>query len=225
MKQATLFDGDAEVYEALRNPVFTAKVGRNAALFSDIARLYIPDGSRVLDMTYGLGNFWTDRLKERYDLVTMDLERPAMVKAALERLPFKYDAFDAVVLDPPYAGQGADTVIGAYNYGLVGDLTRERVLGLYAGGLTEADRVLRPGGVVIVKCQDQVRSGAQEWNHISIFQLMPLGFEAVDLFVLVQNHDPVLRHNYQHHARKNHSYAWVFKKAGQLGAMPEGKRA
>ena len=57
----------------------------------------------------------------------------------------------------------------------------------------------------------------QHWIHIEIeHEARQWGFTTEDLFVMVQPTPPFMRHNYQHHARKNHSYAWVFKKAGQL---------
>jgi hypothetical protein len=33
-----------------------------------------------------------------------------------------------------------------------------------------------------------------------------------DLFVITQKHDPMIQRINQKHARKNHSYCWVFKK-------------
>lgn len=218
-KQATLFDGDIDVLDRLRNPVLTARVGKNGPLFADICRLYVPDGSRVLDMTYGLGGFWTMRgLVERYDLVKMDLERPAVtVRAALEHLPFKADSFDCAVLDPPYANNGSDAPIKssiAQTYNLKAGNANKNILNYYINGGNQAWRVLRPNGSLIVKCQDEVESGKQQWNHISVLREAALaGFYAEDLFVLVQDGSPAMRHNYQLHARKNHSYFWVFRKA------------
>lgn len=50
-------------------PLLTCKQGTNADLFPDIAALYIPEGSRVLDATWGRGIFWKKMDQGLYDLV------------------------------------------------------------------------------------------------------------------------------------------------------------
>jgi len=78
--------------------------------------------------------------------------------------------------------------------------------------------VLRPGGVYIVKCQDEVCAGRQRLAHVEIInRLAGMGFEADDLFVVVRKGRPgVSRMKRQLHARKNHSYFLVFRKKGTL---------
>jgi DNA modification methylase len=84
---------------------------------------------------------------------------------------------------------------------------------LYGGGLKEARRVLKSGGLAWVKCGDEVVAGKQRWSHVEILEIAEdLGFEAVDLFILHRDAEPVLQRKRQLHARKNHSYLWVFKK-------------
>ena len=80
-------------------------------------------------------------------------------------------------------------------------------------------RVLRPGGIYIVKCQDEVCANIQRFTHIEIInELTGYGFIAEDLFVVVRKGKPgVSRMLRQAHARKNHSYFLVFLK-------PEGKK-
>ena len=215
MLQATLFDGVQAVHEPLRNPVLTARVGKNAPLFADICRLYVPEGSRVLDMTYGYGHFWeSPGLAAAYDLITMDIERQATVRASLKRLPFKYDTFDAVILDPPYATHGGRHSPSTYDraaelYNLDAENSRQTIAEFYDSGIGQGWLVLKQKGVLIVKCQD----AEQTWWHIKVLnESQQWGFKAEDLFVLVQEGVPPMRHPYQHHARKNHSYFWVFRK-------------
>ena len=78
----------------------------------------------------------------------------------------------------------------------------------------EAYRVLRPGGVYIVKCQDEVCANKQRLTHVELINhLTGLGFIIDDLFVVVRRGKPgVSRMVRQVHARKNHSYFLVFKK-------------
>ena len=64
-----------------------------------------------------------------------------------------------------------------------------------------------------MKCQDEIESGHQRWSHIEFLEIArEIGFEAIDLFVLVQMQQPVYRQLAQQHTRKNHSYLWIFRK-------------
>jgi predicted methyltransferase len=90
--------------------------------------------------------------------------------------------------------------------------SHESVIRLYAGGFLEAARVLKQGGILIVKAQDEIESGRQRLSHCEIIRLLELiGFAVIDLFVLVQQTIPAMRHQYQRSARKNHSYAIIAK--------------
>jgi len=85
---------------------------------------------------------------------------------------------------------------------------------MYFRGMSEARRVLVSDGVLIVKCQDQIMSGRQYRQHISLWAwaVSGLGFVDEDMFVLVSKSTPTMRHKYQLHARKNHSYFLVFRR-------------
>jgi hypothetical protein len=45
-------------------------------------------------------------------------------------------------------------------------------------------------------------------------------FTMVDMFILVQEHTPIMRHKYQYHARKNHSFFLIFKRDKQNWGEP-----
>lgn len=76
----------------------------NAHLLADAARLGYLDG-RVLDATYGPhGGFW--KVWRPDDLTTSDRYAAAHVAADFRVLPFRDQAFDAVVFDPPYKLSG-----------------------------------------------------------------------------------------------------------------------
>jgi hypothetical protein len=196
-------------------------VGRNAALFARLAALYV--SGLVLDMTYGKGGFWQElqlRIDRDIRLIKMDALLPVDIKADFRQAPFQSGTFDAVILDPPYAQHGSGSRIKAsiaepYQLGALDGLTptsAEEVLDLYRLGMGEARRILRKGGYLVVKCQDQIESGKQVWVHVLLLQMANLlGLDAEDLFILVQPTEPARRWNYQHHARKNHSYFLVFR--------------
>ncbi len=200
--------------------VFSAMTGTNDRLFPHVLSLYVPRGSRVADVTYGRGVFWRRVPRDAYELLATDLRTGVDAR----RLPYESGSLDCVVFDPPYmhtpggtAHEGHQNYEGYYrNNGASSDKKyHEAVLDLYFAQAHEAHRVLRPGGVYIVKCADEVCANRQRLTHVElIHELGGHGFVIEDLFVLVQHGRPgmsrVLR---QVHARKNHSYFLVFIKA------------
>ena len=126
-------------------------------------------------------------------------------------------------LDPPYMhSPGGTAHVDHQNfeeyYGNNGAGSDKKyhdaILDLYFTASTEAWRVLREGGIYIVKCQDQVCANIQRFTHVDIINhLVEKGFVAEDMFVVVRKSRPgVSRLLRQAHARKNHSYFLVFLK-------------
>ena len=172
-------------------------------------------GSDVLDCTYGRGNFWTDELKSRINLVSVDAYTPASVKADYRHLPFRAESFDVVVFDPPYAKRPGTSMKEsiASPFGLATELAPMGNLALmqdYYCVAEQALSLLRPRGILILKCQDEIESGKQRFNHVPLLSIP--GYICEDLFVLVQQGIPAMRVPYQLHARKNHSYFVVQRK-------------
>jgi hypothetical protein len=123
-----------------------------------------------------------------------------------------------VVLDPPYIYNPKGTVKSSISDCYLinptdGLKSNSDVLVFYVDAIREAHRVLVVGGILMVKCQDCIESGRQKWNHIEIKkEAETMGFLAEDLFVLIQPTQPTIRWARQKHARKNHSYLWIFRK-------------
>ncbi len=209
--------------------VYSTYHGTNADLLAQVMRLYVEDGERVADVTYGKDVFWRECDLTRFRLFVSDLLPPPVpeqddlfvrqpyerVAADLRALPYRTSCFDVVILDPPYIhnpGQhvtdkrynNASTTGGMYH----ADILRE----LYARGIQEAYRVLRPGGRLFVKGKDEIESGEQCWSHRELHDAaIRCGFQAKDLFILhAQATTSSERWERQLHARKNHSYLWVF---------------
>jgi hypothetical protein len=209
--------------------VLSAHIGQNARLFADILRLHVPRGSRVADVTFGKGAFWKEVDPTGYTLLATDLKTGVDCRS----LPYDARSIDCVVLDPPYmegffrrypnqlAGQGSHASFREH-YGSSAATTNgpryhAAVLSLYIEAAIEARRVLRDGGILIVKCQDEVSANQQHLTHVEIInEYAAIGFHAKDLFVLVRTNRPgVSRLKKQVHARKNHSYFLVFVKTGK----------
>ncbi|MFH1484489.1 MAG: hypothetical protein ABIH46_00315 [Chloroflexota bacterium] len=138
-------------------------------------------------------------------------------------LPYQPNSMDMVVIDPPYRPRTAKlrtafnkSLDERYRLGMVLK-TQAQVLDLYQSGMVEAKRVLRGDGILAVKCQDAVESRKQCWMHIDIYQAaLWLDFVAEDLFVLISGKPPIDSRK-QQHARKNHSFMWVFRRSDGQG--------
>jgi hypothetical protein len=207
---------------ATNDLVFTAHRGSNDELFPQILSLYVRPGSTVADITYGKGVFWKRVPPGRYRLLATDLAGGVDCRD----LPYAADSVDCVVFDPPYMHTPGGTAhVNHQNYeGYYGNNRsgqasglkyHEAVLDLYDRAGAEVRRVLRPEGIFIVKCADEVCANQQRLTHVEIIEAYRArGFVIEDLFVLVRHNRPgVSRTLRQVHARKNHSYFLVFRKS------------
>lgn len=202
-----------------RSRIVTSAVsGRNADLIASAASLYLKPGMRVADVTYGKGLFWRKVDTTRFDFLPTDLKDGIDFR----NLPYRDHSLDVLVLDPPYMStRMTDTSLTDYNdayrvtdsFDALGIRNNADVLRLYAEGMTEAHRVVKPKGMVWIKCQDTVDTHhRQAFNHITIHNTATdLGWYPKDLFVLVPNTNIPNRWPYQKHARKNHSFLWIME--------------
>lgn len=199
--------------------VRSAYAGPNDEVFPLVMSLYVPKGARVADVTYGKGVFWRRIPEGEYELLASDLAGGTDCRD----LPYGDGSLDCVVFDPPYmhtpggtahAGHQNFEAYYANNAAASGRKYHEAVLDLYFAAAREAWRVLRTGGVYVVKCQDEVCANLQRLTHVEIVnELTATGWVAEDLFVVVRRSAPgVSRMLRQAHARKNHSYFLVFLK-------------
>ncbi len=208
---------------ATNDLIVSAHHGTNEGLFPSILDLYVPVGSLIADVTYGRGVFWRQVNKEKYKVLGTDLTQGIDCRS----LPYPTGSIDCVVLDPPYmhisggtAHNGHQNFEAYYKNNGSGSghqkKYHEAVLDLYFRAGKEAKRVLRRGGVFIVKCQDEVCANKQRLTHVELTnEFVRRGFIVEDLFVLVRKGKPgVSRMIKQVHARKNHSYFMVYRKNG-----------
>ncbi len=200
--------------------VFSAYRGTNDEVLPQILKLYVAPGSTIADVSYGKGVFWKGVDRSAYDLKATDLKDGVDAR----NLPYKKGSLDCVVFDPPYMHTPGGTAhVNHQNYeayysnnrALSRSKYHEAVLDLYFDAAKEAHRVLKQGGIYIVKCQDEVCANRQRLTHVELINFVEtLGFVTEDLFVVVRRNNPgVSRVLKQVHARKNHSYFLVFWKA------------
>lgn len=153
----------------------------NGDLIADVAKLGYLEG-KVLDPTYGEGVFWTKYTP--WNLTASDLKGDGVVVLAHDftNLPHPDGTFDVVVFDPPYKLNGTPSK-GDERYGVDVKATWQERMQLCRVGATECARVLRVGGFLLWKCQDQVSSGAVRWQTIDFtHHAESLGLTLVDRF-------------------------------------------
>ena len=187
--------------------ICSARVGQNEELFPHILDLHVPQGSVVADVTYGKGIFWKRVPVGAYRLLATDIETGVDCR----QLPYQDGSIDCVVLDPPYmeglhrnsenslAGNGVYSAFReTYSNGRAeNNGTKPKyhaaVLDLYFKAGAEALRVLKPYGVLIVKCQDEVSANVQNLTHVELInEYTGMGFYTKDLFVLVRSNRPAV---------------------------------
>jgi len=198
--------------------VYSTIEGNNAELIAKVCELYLGPDDMVADVTYGKGAFWKT-VGEAQVTATDKYSLPPDRQMDFAKLKYVDGQFTIVVFDPPYIHtpgekyQNNATYNNSETHKDEGSMEKyhKAVVQRYRRGMCEAARVA--SRMVWVKCQDEVCSGYQWYTHIEVFNIaQSLGLYARDLFVLKQKGLPTIQHKQQQHARKNHSYLWVFEK-------------
>lgn len=181
----------------------------NAHLIADVARLgYLHEDWTTLDPTYGLGNWWTifkPKKLYKHDLYTLE------TRTDFRKLPYAGRVFKAIAFDPPYKLNGTDQGEGA-RYGVAKPMEWKAKMQMIREGITECERVLKPYGFLLVKCQDQVCSGKVRWQTIDFTNhAHAVGLDLVDRFDFFGGYRPQPAGRNQVHARGRGSTLLVFQ--------------
>lgn len=208
----------------------------NGELIADVATLYIKPSDLVVDLTYHRGLWWTkyhhDRsrflgLQWRHDdRRAMAPPDPCALIDDFAFLPLDDETVDVVAFDPPYISKGGrdtstiDEMDAAYGLREANRTPR----GLHIdnmGGFSEACRIVKPQGYVMVKCMDYISSGklqpVTQWTITAAEEMYKM--KLVDRFEHVGHPGPQSQTR-QVHARRNLSTLLMFKKGGRRGRTP-----
>jgi hypothetical protein len=170
-----------------------------------------------VDPTYSKGNFYKHIPKPeiKFDIAPQSTD---VTKACATHLPLFDNSITSLIFDPPFLATKGPSLTKEDESNKI--LKRFSVLDdevklhqFYKDALNEFKRVLKSKGVLVFKCQDKVSSGKQYFMHCIIYNMsQDLGFYAKDLFVLLAKNrmTPAWQLKNQKHARKFHSYFWVF---------------
>lgn len=190
-------------------------------IIRNILRLHVPDGRIDCDPTYSIGAFYKGTGIEPPEL-RFDIRPQAdgVVEADARQLPLEDNSISCMMFDPPFlATTGKSLAEGNGNRinRRFGVFPNEQSLHrFYRDALREAHRVLKPGGILIFKCQDKTSSGKQYFSHVFIMnEAEKAGFYPLDLFILLAKTRLVAdwQTRNQRHARKYNSFFWVFRKS------------
>lgn len=173
-----------------------------------------------LDCTYSRGLFWKSipgpRIKTDLVPATEDT-----IEANSEHLPFEDNSMKSIMYDPPFVISGKSYKENKDGSSVIakrfeGYTTYEKLTDNYYKTLTELYRVCDKNGLVVMKCQDTVSGGKNHFTHVMAMTMaMKVGFYPRDLFILLARmriNSFGGKWNKQEHARKYHSYFWVFEK-------------
>lgn len=190
-------------------------------IIKNIIKLHVPQGYIDCDPTYSKGNFYKDidivKPKYKYDILPQLNE---VQKADARDLPLDDSSLNCIMFDPPFLATTGKSLSKNDDNNIInkrfGVYPNEKSLhNFYVDAMKEFYRILKPKGILIFKCQDKISSSKQYMSHCFIYEnAIEIGFYPKDLFVLLAKNrlvaDWQLRN--QKHARKFHSYFWVFEK-------------
>ena len=182
-----------------------------------IIQLYVPSGRFAVDPTYSKGNFYRTVPKPEY-CFDISPKVDGVGQADCRSLPFPDESISSIIIDLPFlatTGKSLSTGKGNIINRRFSICSSEAELAeLYRDAIREAYRILKRTGVLVFKCQYKVSSGKQYMMHGLVYNMAnALGFEAHDLFVLLAKSRLIANwQKNQKHARKYHSYFWVFRK-------------
>jgi hypothetical protein len=173
-----------------------------------------------LDCTYSKGSFWKDLPGpvNKSDLIPVN---NSVIGASSEDLPFEDNSMKSIMYDPPFVIAGASYKGNKEGSSIIakrfeGYTNYQELKENYYNSLKELYRICDKGGYVVMKCQDTVSGGKQHFSHVMIMNMAyEIGFYPRDLFILVSNvriNSFGTKWTKQEHARKYHSYFWVFEK-------------
>jgi len=166
-----------------------------------------------LDPTYSRGNFYKQipEVKYKFDLTP---QKDDVLQADCRKIPLPNNSIESIVFDPPFMfGTHGQTKNNIMNKRFTMFDKWQELVDMYRGGLKEFYRLLKKGGYLIFKCQDYTDSKTTMTHCLVYNWAIEQGFYAQDLFILICKSGRIYNPNLiQRHARKFHSYYWLFKK-------------
>jgi tRNA G10 N-methylase Trm11 len=176
-----------------------------------------------VDPTYSKGNFYKGSIpdpKYKFDILP---QVNGVIMSSADNLPLESESINTIMFDPPFlatTGKSLKMENGSNKINKrFGVYPNEKELHrFYLSSLIEFHRILKPGGILIFKCQDKVSGGKQYFSHNFIMsEASKLGYYCKDMFILLAKQRIVAdwQLKNQKNARKFHSYYLVLEKTNK----------
>lgn len=179
-----------------------------------ILNLYVGKRTFDCDLTYGDGNFYKHLPIPQF---IYDIQHELHgVRPIIEAGLLPEQSMMSVVMDPPFiiqakVNEDSKSVIHKRYSSFSSE---QEMKDTYYELMQLAYRLLKEKGILVIKTQDTNFNRKQIWVHTIVERFaQEIGFELEDLFIKTQDHvmlRATLRQ--QTHARKYHSYFYVFRK-------------
>ena len=183
-------------------------------VLSAIRTLFLNNENFDLDPCYSTGKFYEDLERPFYKLDKNPQDNEVVQNDIMNGLPYSANTMRSIVFDPPFMfGTHGQTKNNIMTKRFTMFDTWQELETMYKKALSEFYRVLIKGGIVAFKCQDYTDSFSV-FTHIYVYEwALQAGFYPKDLFILVAKGGRIFNSNLkQRHARKFHSYWWIFQK-------------
>lgn len=193
-------------------------------IIKNILKLHSEQGFIDLDPTYSKGLFYKNtNIKEPKYKFDINPVVKGVKKGDSRNLPLNDESINVEIFDPPFLATKGKSLSQSDNNNVINKRfsvypNETELHQFYIDSMKEAYRILKPDGILIFKCQDKVSSGKQYMTHCFIMnEAIKIGFYPKDLFVLLSKNRLTAQWQAknQKHARKYHSYFWVFQKTNK----------
>lgn len=201
------------------NPVPGLSVNNSGtAILRDILKFYLPGRSTFdCDLTFGQGDFYSDGIampQYRYDKYQFDETGTTQlpVRSLDEAAELEDECFESVVIDLPLTIDNKGLDCNAF-------ASLSQMFETYDDMLGLADRLLKPGGILVFRTADFVLRNSIESQYngywatdYAIDLALELDFELTDRFILAERHALQMSGSQKVRTGLKHGYFLVFTK-------------
>lgn len=187
-------------------------------IIRDILYLHCNGNDIELDPTYSIGNFYKKGLKKPKYKFDLNPQIEGVEQADSGNIPLANNSVNVIMFDPPFMfGKHGktDENIMCKRFSMYEDWNELELH--YKRSLIEFYRLLKNKGIVIFKCQDYTDSKTTLTHNYVHNWAVSIGFYPKDLFILFSKGAIINTNLKQKHARKYHSYYYVFEKNNARG--------
>jgi predicted transcriptional regulator len=203
----------SEFQRGVRSDHIKSVENQQYQILLSIIKLYLPSKRIDCDLTYSKGNFYKHliyRPERRYDKYPKSDDVDPLEKA----YELEPERLDSVVIDLPFIIRRSSSKPSIMDQRYESFRDVKELEDAYKETMSLAERLLKRGGILIVKTQDTSHGKKQIWVHQIVERLAEqLNFSIEDIFINISSH-PMAQANFSvvGHARKYHSYFYVFRK-------------